>query len=424
MMELQAPHPDTREHLSGFGNVDLLSKVLSDHTGSGDVAALSRIRLQTKADLLADQLAAPPFGARLRRPVADLGMIVESSGSSGGPKEVHVLSRDDERAVIAMIAAAMRELGVRSGDIAALTLPIGPAGGGLKIMLALREASAAVLRVGPLSSDDKLASIQTYGASIIVGTPAYLDTLRATLERMGIQPAGLGVRLLLVATQSMTVDWIRHTQEAWGARVHEWYGNAAGVFAMTRRCGALADDGTRGCLHWDPEQLFVEIRDGERLVGSGERGQIILTHLSNTTAPLLRYATGDEGRYVAPGDCSCGSLMPGIESGTIRRIDAMVKIRGVNVWPSVVDGVADRAGVECYWALLSTDDTGREKAVIYARPKEPGRFDPQALAGDLRKRAGVGIDVVEWNELTAPEFVRTSAAGKQMQWNDVRATSA
>jgi phenylacetate-CoA ligase len=411
--------------LSGFGDIDLLRTVLATRAGGATLEDLASLPTVAKADLLADQQACPPFGTRLLRPVSELGMLVESSGSTGGPKEVHALSRQDAAAAVTAIAGSLAEIGIGAGDVVALTLPVGPAGGGLKIMLALQQVGALVLRIGPLSSEEKLKEIRTYRAKVIVGTPGYVDTLRGVLEHFGVSPLDLGVRTLLVATQAMSIDWLQQTERVWGARVHEWYGNAAGMFAMTCRGGALRGPDRHGCLHWDPRNLFVEIRDGEdRLVADGERGQLILTHLQNTTAPLLRYRTGDEGRFVVPGSCPCGSDRPGIESGTVRRVDAMVKLRGVNVWPAAVDAVTERAGVSTYWAVLRTDEAGRERAALYVRPMAQAGVDVDLLAQELRREIGVGFEVVCWDEPSPPNFVTTSAAGKQSQWIDLRATSA
>lgn len=419
------PHMrETPEQLAGFGDIDLLQQIL-DARGYHRAVDLGTVPTTAKADLLADQQTHPPYGARLLRPVSELTMLIESSGSSGGPKEVHVLTEHDAAAVVDLIADAMTEIGILPNDVVALTLPIGTAGGGLKVMLALQRVGALVLRIGPLSSEDKLREIRTYRASVIVGTPGYIDTLRGAVESAHMDPAELGVRMLLVATQSMSADWLRQTERVWGAQVYEWYGNAAGMFAMTCRTGALLESGHHGCLHWNPHVLFVEIRNSEGcLVADGERGELIVTHLQNSTAPLLRYRTGDEGRYVAPGQCSCGSGHPGVESGTIRRLDGMVKIRGVNVWPATVDTIIDRAGVSWYWALLRTDEAGRERASLYVRNQGAKHVDISALTHELRKAVGVGFEVVPWDEPGPPDFVTTSAAGKQRQWNDLRATNA
>lgn len=414
-----------RTHLDQFGNVERLQAVLRDRLGyqggSLDDDALAAIPTVSKADLVEDQLAHPPFGARVRRPIDEITMVVESSGSTGGPREVHALSAQDEDIVVDMMAAALSTAGIVPADVVALTLPIGPAGGGAKMLLALRRIGATVLRVGSSSTADKVTAIQTYRATVVVGTPAYLDTLQAELIRRGTDPRTLPVRLLLVATQAMSIPWLQGVESTWGARVHEWYGNAAGVFAMTGSCGSL--DGERhGVMHWNPDFVFIEVRSGGRLVSSSERGELIATHLQNSTAPLIRFRTGDEARFVAPGACTCGSAFPGIESGTVCRVDAMMKIRGMNVWPAVVDAKAEEAGLTRYWVLIDTDPQGRESVTLFAQPAS-GRLDASGLGDALHTATGISFRIVEWNGSQPPDFVTTSALGKQRQWVDKRATT-
>lgn len=415
----------TSTHLGQFGNVKRLRAVLQERLGYPipvlDEDALGAVRTVSKADLLEDQRAHPPFGGRVTLPIEEITMVVESSGSSGGPREVHVLSAHDEDVVVEMMAAALRQAGIVPADVVALTLPVGTAGGGAKMMLALRRLGATVLRIGSSSTADKAAAIEIYRATVIVGTPAYLDTLHAELVRRDLSPRELPVRLLVVATQSMSIPWLARTEDAWGARIHEWYGNAAGVFAMTGACGSL--DGDRhGVMHWDPDFVFIEVRDGSRLVASGERGELIATHLQNSTEPLIRFRTGDEGRFVAPGACSCGSTLPGIESGTVCRIDSMMKIRGMNVWPTVVDAATEVAGLVRYWVLIETDAAGREVATLFGQPPPLEGLDTSSLAEAIRSATGVSFRIVEWTHPDPPDFVTTSALGKQRLWVDRRAT--
>ena len=89
---------------------------------------------------------------------------------------------------------------------------------------------------------------------------------------------------------------------------------------------------------WD-DYIYLEIIDpktGEP-VPDGEQGEIVITTLVKEGAPLIRYRTHDLSRII-PGECPCGRKYPRI--GTIMgRTDDMMKIKGVNVFPSQIEEI-------------------------------------------------------------------------------------
>ena len=67
----------------------------------------------------------------------------------------------------------------------------------------------------------------------------------------------------------------------------------------------------------------------------GEVGELVITTLRKEGAPLIRYRTHDLTRFI-PGDCPCGSEYPRIDT-ILGRTDDMVKVKGVNIFPSQID---------------------------------------------------------------------------------------
>jgi len=405
-----------REQLdrSGLGPED----AVRDHD------AWRRLRPIDKQDLVADQERAPPFGLRRCVPEQDISLVVESSGSTGKGQEVHYLTRPDLERSSAQWAAYLRGMSVGADDVVALTFPIGMAGGGVRHWYAHVEAGARVLRVGGLSSEGKLKAIRYYGATTLVATPAYVDRLGPLCTESGVEPRDLGLRRIVVATQSLTADWVVETERLWGARLYEWYGTSAGVAAFCCERGILDADGRRGTLHWNPAVAAQEVVDpatGE-YVADGERGELIATPLLNTAEPVFRIKTGDEVSFRAPGSCPCGSSSPGIESGTVRRLDAMFKIKGINVWPAHVEAsVLELPDVLDYRVRIWQDEAKRERVrlELLARPGVGDGLDDR-VAALLRRETGIAFEVAarpdrsEWSQATGGE------AGKARRWVDER----
>jgi phenylacetate-CoA ligase len=88
------------------------------------------------------------------------------------------------------------------------------------------------------------------------------------------------------------------------------------------------------------EAYFAEIIDRETQteVAPGQKGELVLTTLTRTACPLLRYRTGDlvEKAYFTPAG---GAPILCLEGGILGRVDEMVVIRGVNVYPTAVEKI-------------------------------------------------------------------------------------
>ena len=93
-----------------------------------------------------------------------------------------------------------------------------------------------------------------------------------------------------------------------------------------------------GMHYWD-DYLYIEIIDPHTLkpVPDGEMGEIVITTLVKEGAPLIRYRTHDLSRII-PGECPCGSKHPRLDT-IMGRTDDMMKIKGVNVFPSQIEEI-------------------------------------------------------------------------------------
>ncbi|MFK7789230.1 MAG: phenylacetate--CoA ligase family protein, partial [Phycisphaeraceae bacterium] len=97
------------------------------------------------------------------------------------------------------------------------------------------------------------------------------------------------------------------------------------------------DNDAPGCLRVASDSFLVEVIDPvtTQPLAPGNEGELVLTTPKRSAWPLLRYRTGDLVRQ-DPNDPM--RLLGGIPG----RIDDMVLIRGVNVYPSAVDAVVRR----------------------------------------------------------------------------------
>jgi phenylacetate-CoA ligase len=87
-------------------------------------------------------------------------------------------------------------------------------------------------------------------------------------------------------------------------------------------------------------------------VDAGQLGELVLTNLGRTGSPLVRYRTGDlvkaDRSFHTPSEeampCVCGRFELALQGGILGRVDDMVIVRGVNVYPSAVEDVLRACG--------------------------------------------------------------------------------
>ena len=121
---------------------------------------------------------------------------------------------------------------------------------------------------------------------------------------------------------------------AWGGRVIDHHGMTE-VGPVSFECWDKP-----GAVHLNECEYICEVLDPDsgRPVPAGEPGELILTNLGRTASPLIRYRTGD---LVAldTDRCVCGRTLARLDGGIRARIDDMVHVSGVNVYPAAIEAV-------------------------------------------------------------------------------------
>jgi len=95
----------------------------------------------------------------------------------------------------------------------------------------------------------------------------------------------------------------------------------------------------RNGMHVAEDHFIIEIINPEtgETVPEGEVGEVVLTTTTKEAVPVIRYRTRDLSR-ILPGKCPCGRSHRRMEK--VRgRSDDMLIIRGVNVFPTQIEGI-------------------------------------------------------------------------------------
>lgn len=384
-----------------------------------------------KADFLADQKAHPPFGSRLGVDRGEVVHISMTSGTSGQGQEIYGRTQRDVHMLGYLHALPWVMAGLRKGDTALNCVPAGGmTTGGWGPGEALRIVGATGFHVGGNLSTEKKIDLMLGlgGVHFIYASTNYLHTLTEALLARGITPreAFPDMHGLFIAAEGYPLEWAAKIEEYWGCRVQEGYGSTQlnGFGGSTLAAGVFRGEG-RGLIRLFEWESMIEIVDPETLapVKPGEVGEMVVTNLSVEGSPVVRFRTGDAARFV-PWQEAGGGVWNAIECGTIGRFDDMMKIRGNNVWPSMVDAAVFAHGeIGDYKGRLYTGPGGKTeievRVAIAGHHAGLGREDRARLLASVREaikaRTNVWMTVVE-----APRAEFEGFAYKARRWSDER----
>jgi phenylacetate-CoA ligase len=221
---------------------------------------------------------------------------------------------------------------VTAGDRVYFAFSFGPFLGFWTAFEAAARLGMLCLPGGGLGTAARLQAIIQHQATVLCCTPTYALHLAQVAQREGISLAKSAVRKIIVAGEpGGSVPELRERfSTSWnGAEVFDHYGMTE-VGPVAWQASGEAD-----LLRIIDESYLAEIvepQSGEP-VESGTPGELVLTTLGRTASPLLRYRTGD---LVRRAEGVSGFALAG---GIIGRVDDMIVVRGVNLYPSAVDAV-------------------------------------------------------------------------------------
>ncbi len=356
-------------------------------------ADLGRLPFTTKAELVADQQAHPPFGSVLSEPLASYTRYHQTSSTTGRPLRWLDTNASWQWALDCW-KAVYGGARVTAADHIFFPFSFGPFLGFWTAFDAGCQIGAQCIPGGGMSSHQRLALIELVSATVVCCTPTYALRLAevAEAEHGADRPAGGGrVRVLIVAGEpGGSLSAVRERiEQRWQARVIDHYGLTE-VGPAAYECWDAP-----GFLHVNEDEFIAEVVDpAGDAVEEGTLGELVLTNLGRAACPVIRYRTGDVvRRTLAP--CPCGRASARLEGGVLARRDDMVTIRGVNVFPTAVESVVRQfAAIAEFRATVSRAGALRQLSLeIELGPDAGAQGEPVAAALAVALRDSLGLTV-------------------------------
>ena len=365
--------------------------------------------LLTKEDLVADSIAHPPFGTNLTYPLDHYTRYHQTSGTTGQPLRVLDTAETWDwwgRCWVEVLAAA----GVTSADRVFFAFSFAPFIGYWSAHEGVSMLGAMTIPGGGSDSLHRLKLIFDTEATVLLCTPTYALHLAEVAEREGLNLADSPIRVTIHAGEpGGSIPGTRaRIAEAWGAQVFDHAG-ASEIGAW-----GIGDSEGKG-LYMNEAEFIAEVVDPDSLapVAEGTVGELIITNLGRGAWPVIRYRTGDlvRPRRVRVGDGPAKLLL---EGGVLGRLDDMITVRGVNVYPSALENIIRSIAGFAEFRITATKSDEMDQVAI--------ELEGSSAAADRVKREiadqigiRVGVEPVAENELPRWE-------AKAKRFHDLRKT--
>ena len=326
-------------------------KMIDAGVKPSDIKTLKDLRLLpfvTKQDMRDTY----PFGL-FAVPKEELLRIHASSGTTGKPTVVGYTKKDLEvwTECVSRIACMG---GATKKDVAQICFGYGMFTGALGLHYGLENIGATIVPSSTGNSEKQIMYMKDFGTTLLVATPSYALRLAEVAREMGLDPSkDLKVKIGLLGSELLTDSMREEVYKYWGKDV---------VVTSNYGMSELMGPGVSGeCeflngMHINEDHFIPEIIDPKtgEVLPEGEKGELVITCISKEALPIIRYRTKDVTRlFYEP--CKCGRTFCRMENLS-GRSDDMLKIRGVNVFPSQIEEV-----------ILSFSELGPHYEIIVER---------------------------------------------------------
>jgi phenylacetate-CoA ligase len=285
---------------------------------------LAQFPFTTKEDLRKGY----PFGL-FAVPRTEVVRVHASSGTTGKPTVVGYTARDIETWA-SLMARSIRAAGARPGDIVHVAYGYGLFTGGLGAHYGAERLGCTVVPMSGGQTEKQVQLITDFAPDVIMVTPSYMLNICEEFVRQGVDPRSCSLRIGIFGAEPWT--------EAMRAEIEQKVGiDAVDIYGLSEVMGpgvacecAEAKDGP---VIWE-DHFYPEIIDPETGVAlpDGELGELVFTSLTKEALPVIRYRTRDRTRLLPPTARAMRRM-----AKVAGRTDDMLKIRGVNVFPSQIE---------------------------------------------------------------------------------------
>lgn len=298
-------------------------------------------------------------------PMRDIVRLHASSGTTGRPIVVGYTKKDLD-VWSDMIARLACMAGATPDDIVQIAFGYGLFTGGFGLHYGMEKLGATVVPISSGNSERQINLMRDFGTTVLVSTPSYCLYLYEYMQKMGVTPEDLKLRLGMFGGEGCTQAMADEIHDMMGITVTENYGLSEvmgpGVAGeCTHKCG----------MHINEDSFILEVIDPDtgEVLPEGSEGELVISSIRKEALPILRYRTRDI-TTITSGKCECGRTTKRM-SKVKGRTDDMLIIRGVNVFPSQIESVLVKINeIGPHYEIIVSKNGYMDELEILVEPKD------------------------------------------------------
>ena len=294
----------------------------------GDIKGIediTKLPFTTKDDLRDNY----PFGL-FAVPNSQIVRIHASSGTTGKATVVGY-TRHDLDVWAECVARCLTMAGITKDDIVQVAYGYGLFTGGLGAHDGAQKIGSTVVPMSTGNSKKLTTMMVDFGATAIACTPSYLLHISEVLSEEGLLDK-IKLKAAVCGAEPWTEKMRHEIETRLNIKAYDIYG-----LSEIMGPGVACDCDFHKGLHVCEDHFYPEVLNSATLtpVADGETGELAFTTLTKEGIPLIRYRTKDL-TSIDHSPCECGRTSARI-SRFKGRVDDMLIIRGVNVFPSQIE---------------------------------------------------------------------------------------
>ena len=373
------------------------------------LADLARLPFTTKEDLRQNY----PFGM-FAVPREQVNRVHASSGTTGRPTVVGYTA-EDIATWAEVMARSIHAAGGRPGDVVHVAYGYGLFTGGLGAHYGAERLGCTVVPISGGMTERQVQLITDFQPRVIMVTPSYFLSILDEMEAQGVDPHSTSLEIGIFGAEPWTDEMRAEVERRTSIKAVDIYGLSEVMGPGVSQEAVETQDG----LHIWEDHFYPEIIDpvtGE-VLPDGEEGELVFTSLTKQAMPVIRYRTRDLTR-----------LLPGTAYPSFRRMqkvtgrtDDMMIVRGVNVFPTMVEEqILKVEGLTPHYLCVLTRPGNLDELTVQVEAHESvAEADREALgrrlAGHVKDNIGTTVRV----EVLAPHALERSL-GKAKRISDQR----
>lgn len=316
----------------------------------GSLEDLSRLPFTTKQDLRDHY----PFGM-FAVPLEQVVRVHASSGTTGKPVVGGYTCRDLDL-WSELMARTLTSAGVTSRDVIHNAYGYGLFTGGLGFHMGAERIGATVVPISGGITRRQIMLMEDFGATVLTCTPSYALVLAEAAKEAGIDiHRHMKVRVGVFGAEPWTNKMREEIEQRLGLEAFDIYGLTELIGP-----GVSVECPYHDGLHIFEDHFLPEVIDPEsgEPLGYGEEGELVFTSLTKEAFPVIRFRTRDRTSLTVE-PCPCGRTL--VRMQKIKgRTDDMLIVRGVNVFPSQIEGILmAQEGLEPHYLIVVDREKNR-----------------------------------------------------------------